>query len=87
MVESNTVTQFATAALTLINTAVLFYIGRKTAQTELNTNSMKDALVASTKLAAHSEGLEQGRAEGVATAATLAKGVVLGKNQPKGKGS
>lgn len=47
-------------------------------KTELNTNSMKDALVASTAKAAHAEGKDEARAEGEAKAAILAKGVLAG---------
>lgn len=46
-------------------------------KTELNTNSMKDALVASTKVAAHLEGRDEARAEGEAKAATLAAGALV----------
>lgn len=41
-------------------------------KTEINTNSMKDALVAATKLASHAEGLAEGRVEGKAFAAEVA---------------
>ncbi len=41
---------------------------------ETATNSMKDALVARTGEAAHAAGLEEGRAAGAVTAATLARG-------------
>jgi hypothetical protein len=41
-------------------------------KTELNTNSMKDALVASTAVASHAEGKEEGRVEGEAKAEALA---------------
>jgi hypothetical protein len=46
---------------------------------EVATNSMKDALVAATKAAAHAEGLEEGRLAGAAKAATLAEGQRQGK--------
>lgn len=42
-------------------------------QTEKNTNSMKDALVAATRSAAHSEGVEAGRAEGKTDIAVLSE--------------
>lgn len=48
-------------------------------KTELNTNSMREALVIATGDAAHAAGLEQGRTEGEAKAATLAEGVLQGK--------
>jgi hypothetical protein len=57
----------------LLMVAVITYNTNKiTKQTEINTNSMKDALVASTKLASHAEGLAQGQAEGKALAAEIA---------------
>ncbi len=52
-------------------------------KTEINTNSMKDALVASTKAASHAEGREEARVEGEAKAATLAAGTLAGRNQSK----
>jgi hypothetical protein len=42
-------------------------------KTELNTNSMKDALVAATAVAAHAEGKEEGRVAGEAKASRLKK--------------
>lgn len=56
--------------LAMINLLTLYY----TRRTEKNTNSMKDALVASSRNEAHAAGLEQGRQEGKTTAATLARG-------------
>lgn len=43
---------------------------------ELATNSMKDALVAATDKSAHAAGREEGRQEGAATAAVLARGAL-----------
>lgn len=88
LIEPNTV---ALIAVALIN-AYVAYQAKKTRslasetkniaeQTEKNTNSMKDALVASTKLASHAEGKEEGRIEGEAKAATLAEGIKVGSEQ------
>lgn len=44
-----------------------------TKKTELNTNSMKDALVASTKIASHAQGFEEARKIGVERAAAVAE--------------
>lgn len=43
----------------IMNALTLYY----THKTEKNTNSMKDALVASTAKASHAEGLAEGKAE------------------------
>lgn len=43
-------------------------------KTEINTNSMKDALVAATREAAHAAGADEQRAAGEAKAAILAQG-------------
>lgn len=40
-------------------------------KTEVNTNSMREQLVAATKIASHAEGVEAGRAEGVTERAVL----------------
>ena len=47
-------------------------------KTELNTNSMREQLVAATGAASHAAGLEQGRTEGEAKAAILAEGKLQG---------
>lgn len=47
------------AAVALMNVCTLYY-ARKT---EINTNSMKDALVVATAKAAHAKGKEAGRKE------------------------
>lgn len=73
-IKPDTVVLLIVAAM---NALTLYY----TRRTEKNTNSMKDALVASEKTASHAEGKEEGRAEGVVTAAILAQGVVQGKEQ------
>lgn len=61
----------------IMNATTLYYSRR----TEKNTNSMKDALVASTQKEAHSAGLEQGRVEGEAKAAVLAQGRLAEKDR------
>lgn len=45
-------------------------------KTEKNTNSLTEALVASTKVAAHAEGKEEGRLAGEEKAAALAAGAL-----------
>lgn len=53
--------------------AIMTYLNRQTAintyemarKTELNTNSMKDALVAATAKVSHAEGKEEGLIEGI----------------------
>jgi len=55
-IDGNTWVLLAVAALTAINT----YYSRKT---EKNTNSMKDALVASADVEGHARGLKEGREE------------------------
>ena len=65
-------------------TAIMSYRTHVAAQrTEKNTNSMREQLVDSTKVSSHAEGLEEGRAEGAATAAILAKGERLGESRTK----
>lgn len=69
-----------TAVLLLVavmNAATLFY----TRRTEKNTNSMKDALVVSTSAVAHQAGRNEAAAEARDVAATLAEGVLQGRNQ------
>lgn len=62
-----------TAILALI-TAIMAWRTHTAAQrTEVNTNSMREALVISTGKAAHADGLEQGRQEGEDKAAALVK--------------
>lgn len=63
----------------VLNIATLYF----TRQTEKNTNSMKDALVASTGVAAHAAGRDEMRAESEATAAAVAKGVTQGQELPR----
>lgn len=58
----------------VMNAATLYF----TRQTEKNTNSMKDALVKSTSIAAHAAGRDEMRAEAEAEAAVVAKGVTQG---------
>lgn len=48
-------------------------------KTELNTNSMKDALVETTRAQSRAEGVEEGRLAGEQKAATLARGRLEGK--------
>jgi hypothetical protein len=85
MIDTDAMLKFGANALGLVNTVILLYYGQRVMatvqKTELNTNSMKDALVAATKLSAHAEGREEGRAEGAATAATLAQGVMQGQQK------
>lgn len=71
-----------------INTFVLALVGILTAfntyysrKTEKNTNSMKDALVASTRTTAHAEGREEQRLEGLSVAAAKAEGVLEGMKE------
>lgn len=52
-------------------------------KTEVNTNHMREQLVAATGDAAHAAGKEEGRAEGVAKAAILAEGNLAGKTREK----
>lgn len=66
--DLNTIVLALVGAMTLINT---YY----TRRTEKNTNSMKDALVASTGQLAHAAGKEEGRIEGEVKAAAVAEGV------------
>ncbi len=77
----------------LVNNIVLLLIGltslytawlsKKTKEaaekTEVNTNSMKDALILSTREASHAAGKEEGRIEGREIAATLAQGILSEK--------
>lgn len=71
-------------ALTNAFTAIMVWRTHQISKkTELNTNSMKDALVAATKVASHAEGMEEGRKAGEEKAATLAKGVLIGKRDLK----
>jgi len=51
-------------------------------KTELNTNSMKDALVKATGEAAHAAGVQQERVASEAKAATLAQGVEQERKGP-----
>lgn len=55
-IDLNTVVLLIVACMTAYTT----YVSR---QTEKNTNSMKDALVAKTASASHAEGLAEGRLE------------------------
>jgi hypothetical protein len=71
---------FNTVALliiALINVVTAFLAARTHALTqkvEVATNSMKDALVRTTRSEAHAAGVEEGRLAGVAKAATLEEG-------------
>jgi len=53
------------AVVTSIGLALIAYNTYLTRRTEKNTNSMKDALVASTAKASHAEGLAEGKASNV----------------------
>ena len=59
-------------------------VGEKIAELEKNTNSIKDALVASTALVSHAEGKLEGKAEAKAEQAVFAKGELAEKMKPKG---
>ena len=72
----------SSAVITALGTFVMSWLNlRKSAKIEAqsdkiveHTNSMKDALVKATGIAAHAEGKEEGRQEGEVKAASLAKG-------------
>lgn len=88
VVEPNTVVLLVIAAMNA-GTGYLAYLAKRTAaetkeialKTEINTNSLQDALVAATKGEAHAAGLEQGRTEGEARATIIAKDKLQGKLQ------
>ncbi len=74
--------------IALLNAVTAFLAWRThklTQQVETATNSMKDALVAATGLAAHAAGLAEGKASSERKAATFAEGVLQGTEmkQPK----
>jgi len=71
-IDLNTIGFIVVGVLALVNT---YY----TRRTEKNTNSMKDALVASTGKVAFQAGKDEATVEAKAEAATLAKGVMQGK--------
>lgn len=50
-------------------------------KTEVNTNSMREALVKSTAVASHAEGKVEGLAEAAVKAATLAEGQLAAQKQ------
>lgn len=54
---------YALAMLGLANTCVLAWGASRVRKLERNTNSIKDALVASTARASHAEGLAEGKRE------------------------
>ena len=63
-------------------TAYMPYSARNlTKQVEVATNSMKDALVKATDIAAFARGKDEGRVEGEAKAADVAKGVAQQKDK------
>lgn len=59
----------------IMNGLTMYYSRR----TEKNTNSMKDALVLSTRNEAYSQGMREQRGLSEAKAATLAQGVLQGQ--------
>ena len=67
-------TLLAIAVLNVITAFLAYRTHKLTKEVEKQTNSMKDALVASTREASFAAGHDKGRLEGEATAATLAKG-------------
>lgn len=66
--------QVLTAMLTFAGIYIASQTREIAQKTELNTNSMREALVIEKGKASFHEGKEEGRAEGEAKAAVLAKG-------------
>lgn len=93
---NNNLVLLAIAVFTLANTIFGWWDRRETRKvvdetraialkTELNTNSMKDALVKATATASFAEGHEVAREEGEKKATTLEAGRVAGAAQEKTK--
>jgi hypothetical protein len=80
-IDLNTLALLGIAGLNAFTAWVAWQTRDLTKKTETNTNSMREQLVTATGLAAHAAGLEEGRVEGKATAATLAKGVKQGRDE------
>ncbi len=73
------IAQIITAMAALGAVILSWRNSRKIDQVHVATNSMKDALVTATGNAAHAAGKEEGRMEGEARAAILAKGELAAK--------
>lgn len=86
--DPNTLLLFGIALLNAM-TAFFAWRGQKAAvdtkaialKTEINTNSMKDALVKATREAAHAAGADEQRVIGERRAATLALGALQGRDR------
>ena len=72
MMDQN-ITILIIAVLNAVTAYLSWRTHQLTKQVELATNSMKDALVASTGKAAHAAGMEEGRLAGELIASRLAK--------------
>ena len=69
------------AATNLMTGAIAFATLIYARRTEVNTNSMRDALVKTTAVASHAQGVDEERVRGKLEAAVLAEGVLSGKEK------